>query len=271
MIVVGEKVNATRGAVKRAVRERDGEFLARLVREQDEAGATYIDLNVGTGLGAPGQELDDMRWLIDLALDATGKDLCVDSSDPEVLRGGIAHLAGRRGAMLNSVNGERRSLEAILPTIEEHRVPFVALAMDEGGIPADAERRLAICGAIHDEVVRRGIDPALVFFDPLVIPLVTDVQQAQVTFTCLREIKRRFPAARTTLGLSNISHGLPGRAAVNQAFLVGAIVSGLDAAIMDPCNRGMRRALLLGEALAGRDRHCRRYARAHRKGLWNEP
>jgi len=270
MIVIGEKVNATRAAVKRALQERDGTFLADLVRAQDEAGATYIDLNVGTGSGVADQERSDMRWLIDLALEATEKDLCIDSSDPEVLRESVAYLAGRRGALLNSVNGERRSLEAILPTVAEHRVPFIALAMDEAGIPPDAGRRLEICGAIHAEVVRRGIDPSLIFFDPLLIPLVTDTTQAQTTYECLREIKRRFPASKSTLGLSNISHGLPGRPAVNQAFLIGAVISGLDSAIMDPCNRGMSRALLLGEALAGRDRHCRRYARAHKKGLWNE-
>jgi len=266
VIVVGERVNATGKKVKKAIESKDAGFLSGLIKAQDEAGADYIDLNVGTGGGSGEAEIGNMRWLIDLALEATGKDLCIDSADPEVIRAAAGHLGGRRGWMLNSINGKQESLEAMLPVIEEYRPPFVALAMDDNGIAKDVGGRMSVCEKLFAEVQRRDIDPGLVYFDPLVLPLVTDVTQAQVTCEGIRQIRESFPGAKTIVGLSNISHSLPGRELVNRGFLITAMMNGLDAAIIDPTRQQMREALAVGAALSGRDRHCRRYTRAYRKG-----
>ena len=169
--------------------------------------------------------------------------------------------------MLNSISGKKESLETILPIIDKYRPPFVALAMDDDGIAKDIGGRMDACEKIYVEVRRRLIDPELVFFDPLVLPLVTDVTQAQVTCGCIRHVKERFPEVKTIVGLSNISHGLPGRDLINRGFLIAAMMNGLDAAIIDPTSPQMLEALAVGAALAGRDRHCRRYTRAYRKGL----
>jgi 5-methyltetrahydrofolate--homocysteine methyltransferase len=99
----------------------------------------------------------------------------------------------------------------------------------------------------------------------LVLPVSTDARQGKVTLDTLAAIKQTFPGARTTMGLSNISFGLPGRALLNAAFLQMAIYAGLDAAIMDPLNEGMMRAARTGDALMGKDRHFRKYSRAFRK------
>jgi 5-methyltetrahydrofolate--homocysteine methyltransferase len=167
--------------------------------------------------------------------------------------------------MINSIKGEAESLEALLPLVGTYRVPFVALAMDEQGIARDVAGRLKVCDNIHQEVKKRDIDPALIYFDPLVMPLAADCSQAVVTCDCIREIKRRFPGANTIVGLSNVSHGLPHRKAINQGFLVSALMCGLDAAIVDPTHQEIRKAVLVGRALAGRDRHCLRYTRAKRR------
>jgi 5-methyltetrahydrofolate--homocysteine methyltransferase len=111
-----------------------------------------------------------------------------------------------------------------------------------------------------------GVEEADLFFDPLVLPMCSDVQQPQITFETLRQIKTRFPKAKTTLGLSNVSHGLPQRRTVNQAFLLAALSNGLDSAICDPTNERIRWAITLGQMLAGKDRHCRSYSRRVRKG-----
>jgi len=267
LIVIGEKVNATRKAVKKAILDHDPAPLGKMIREQDEAGADYIDLNAGTGSGSKDQEVEDMKWLIDLALENTEKELCIDSADPAVLASAGAHLGKRRGWMLNSVKGEEASMKEILPLAAEHGVPFVALAMDEDGIPKDAEGRLKVCGRIFEEAKALSIEPGNLFFDPLVIPVVTDTNQARVTLEAVRDIPKRFEGAKTVLGLSNISHGLPKRALVNRAFLTMAVMNGLDAAIVDPTFRGLMSALFASELLAGRDRRCRKYTRAFRKGL----
>jgi 5-methyltetrahydrofolate--homocysteine methyltransferase len=269
MIVVGEKVNATRKAVKEAVEKHDAAFLAELIRSQDAAGADYIDLNVGIGSGLPAQEIADMQWLVDIALDATAKPLCIDSADPAVFKAAADRLRGSRAFMLNSAKGTPDSLDAILPIVALHQSPFVALAMDERGVAPDAETRLTACAGIHDEAARRGIDPSLILFDPLVMPLSTDASQAMVTCECIRRIKERFPKSKTIIGLSNVSYGLPRRGLLNQAFLIAALASGLDAAIIDPTSKDMRRALLAGLALVGRDRHCLGFIRAHKKGLFD--
>jgi 5-methyltetrahydrofolate--homocysteine methyltransferase len=265
LIVIGEKVNATGKKVKDAIEKKDREFLAGLIKAQDEAGADYIDLNVGTGEGNGEVEISNIRWLIDLALETTEKDLCIDSADPEVIRAAVDNLRGRRGWMLNSISGKKDSMEKILPLLEEYHIPFVALSMDDKGIARDAQGRLDVCKAIFTEVRRRGIDAGLVFFDPLVMPLVTDVNQAKVACECVRQIKERFPGSKTIVGLSNVSHGLPGRERINRGFLIAAMMNGLDAAILDPTSPQTQEALAVGKALSGRDRHCRRYARACRQ------
>lgn len=266
MILIGEKINATRASVRKALEARDEAFLAGLVREQDRAGASYIDLNSGTGSGSASQESDDMIWLIDLALGATEKPLCVDSADPAVIGAAAGHLSGRRPWMLNSIKGDRKTREALLPLAAEHGIPFVALAMNEDGIPADAEGRLSVCADLFGAAADHGIPPENVFFDPLVLPVVTDVSQGCVTLEVIRAVPGRFPGARTVMGLSNVSHGLPRRALLNRTFLAMAVEAGLDAALCDPTRRALRAEIFAAEALAGRDKNCRRYARAYRRG-----
>jgi 5-methyltetrahydrofolate--homocysteine methyltransferase len=138
--------------------------------------------------------------------------------------------------------------------------------MDDTGIPPDAPARLAVCERIATAAAAAGVSEERIFFDPLVLPMCSDIGQAQITFATLRELKARFPAAKTTMGLSNVSHGLPKRLIVNQAFLLAALANGLDSAICDPTKERIQWAITLGELVAGKDRHCRRYARRVRKG-----
>jgi 5-methyltetrahydrofolate--homocysteine methyltransferase len=270
LIVIGERINATRPRVRKALEERDDGFLAGAVRDQADAGADYIDLNTGSGSGSPDREIEDMKWLIDVAIEAGEKPLCIDSADPEVLSAAAEYIGSRRPWMLNSVKGDPESLGKLLPLVGELDLPFVALAMDAGGIPRDLEGRLAVCGAIYLEMKKRNIEPSRVFFDPLVIPLVADAAQVRFALDALGWIPESLPGCRTVLGLSNVSHGLPQRVLVNRTFLTAAVLRGLDAAILDPLERGTRATLFAAEALAGADRGCRRYARAWRRGLLDE-
>jgi 5-methyltetrahydrofolate--homocysteine methyltransferase len=138
--------------------------------------------------------------------------------------------------------------------------------MDDTGIPSEAADRVAVCEAIAAAARNAGVPEDHLLFDPLVLPMCSDINQAQVTFSTLRALKRRFPEVKTTLGLSNVSHGLPDRARVNHAFLLTALANGLDSAICDPTREGILEAITLGELLAGKDKHCRRYTRRVRKG-----
>lgn len=266
MIVIGERVNATRRPIAEAIRSRDEARIIQEIRAQDDAGAHYIDLNAGVGSGDPEQETADLKWLVDVALHNTEKKLSLDSSGPVVLQKAVEHVDNRRPVLLNSVNGEVERLGPVLAVAGGQGCPVIALAMDDNGIPAEVGRRVTVCDTILAAATEAGVPEENLYFDPLALPVCNDVGQAQVTLDTLRKIKAHFPRAKTTLGLSNVSHGLPRRTLVNQAFLIAALTNGLDSAICDPTDEGIRRAIALGELIAGRDRHCRGYTRRVRKG-----
>ncbi|MFW5698465.1 MAG: dihydropteroate synthase [Planctomycetota bacterium] len=269
MLIIGERVNATRKVPRNAITQRDAATIADEIRKQEKAGADYIDLNAGTGQGDSNQEGEDLSWLVDVALETTEKPFCLDASDPAVIAAAAAHLGDRRPWMLNSVKCEPEVLEPGLELAAAHKAPVVALAMDETGIPRDAESRLSACRRIYEAAMRHGIAPGDLFFDPLVFPISADIAQGMVTLCTLQGIKREFPEAKTTMGASNFSYGLPKRAELNRTFLAAAITHGLDSAICDPTRPSIRRALVLGDLIAGQDRHCRRYNRAVKRGLFD--
>lgn len=271
MIIIGERVNATRKRIRTAIEQKDAAAIKDEIVIQDTAGADYLDLNAGTGSGDLQQEKDDLCWLIDLALECTDKKLVLDAASPQVLQHAAQHLDGRRPWMLNSITGELGSESlAIIELASRYQVPLIALAMDKGGIPPAADKRLAICEAILGEGEKRGLAAELIYFDPLVIPLSTAGNQALVTFQTIRRIGELFPGAQTTMGLSNISHGLKKRYLINGSFLTTAICCGLSSAICDPTQKSMQRAVIMGNLLAGRDKFCRKYSRAVRTGLFEE-
>jgi 5-methyltetrahydrofolate--homocysteine methyltransferase len=148
----------------------------------------------------------------------------------------------------------------------ERRAWLVALAMGEGGIPESVEERLAACEVIMTHLTRLGMQPEQVLFDPLVLPISVASSQGMVTLMTLAEIKARYPAARTVMGLSNISFGLPQRPAINRAFLAMAAYAGLDAVIVDPLDNKIMSLIKAADMLIGKDPFCRGYIRAHRQG-----
>ncbi len=271
MILIGERINATRKSIREAIVQRDKERICSDIARQDAAGAHYIDLNAGTGKGDPEQETKDLCWLVDLALEQTEKPVALDSAEPSVIRAAADHLAGRRPWLLNSIKCDEEILEAGLSLAAQHNVPVIALVMDKDGIPPTPERRIDVAAAIQKAAQAKGVADEQLFFDPLAMPIAADITQTMITLETLRLIKGQFPEAKTTVGLSNVSHGLTKRSEVNGAFLIAALSHGLDSAICDPSIRSVKKAVVLGELVIGSDRHCRRFARAARSGLFEAP
>ncbi len=264
MIVIGEKINATRSQVRGIIEERKTDELVELAQIQAAAGATVIDVNVGTGTGTQDDEIKAMHWAVDVLCQEVDKPLCVDSADPDVLEAGLAAMNGRK-SMINSIKADDHFLQAVLPLVAKYQVPVVALAMDDKGIPKTVEGRINACRTIASACLDFKVPTEHLYFDPLVLPVSADATQGKVTLDTLVAIKQTFPEASTTMGLSNISFGLPDRANLNAAFMQMAIFAGLDSAIMDPSNTIMMAAVRTAEALMGKDRHFRRYTRALRK------
>jgi len=264
--IIGEKINGTRQRVAQAIEERDVALIRDLAVKQAEAGAAWLDVNAGT---YPSREPDDLIWLIQTIQSVVEVSLCLDSANPQALA--VAIQVVERTPMINSISGEPQRLEGILPLVAGLGCPVIALAMDDKGIPDTCERRMEVVCKVMEAARASGVPDGNVYVDPLAMTLATNTDSALITLDTMHAIRREFPDAHLTMGLSNISFGLPARSYVNRAFLTLALAAGLDCAILDPLDREMRAALVAAELVLGHDRHCLNYTRAYRAGLFNGP
>ncbi|MDY6917857.1 MAG: dihydropteroate synthase, partial [Chloroflexota bacterium] len=255
MLVIGERINASSKSVGQAIADRNEGFLANLATAQSDAGADFIDVNAGAGHDARENASATMEWLIGVVQAATDKPLTIDSDDPEVIRAALGGYRGDR-VMINSVNAEPARLEAIAPLAAKRQASLIALVMGEGGIPATVAERLAAAELVMTHLTQAGVSEEQVYFDPLVIPISVDSAQALITLRTIQQLKDRYPAAKTVVGLSNISFGLPNRALVNRGFLLMAASAGVDAAILDPLDARMMSAARVADMLTGKDTGC---------------
>ena len=266
MKIIGEKINGTRKRVAQAIAERDAEFIKDLAQKQVDAGSAWLDVNAGTH---PAQEADDLVWLIEQIQSVVETPLSLDSANPKALQ--IAIKAVKKTPMINSISGEPDRLANILPIVAEHGCPVIALAMDEKKIPESAEKRFEIIQKIMEAARAHGIPDSNLYFDPLAMTLSTNTQSGVIAFEVMRRVRQEYPESHLTIGLSNISFGLPARSFVNRYFLSLAIQAGLDSAILDPLDREIQATILATELVLGRDNYCLNYIRASRKGLFNKP
>ncbi len=231
-----------------------------------EAGAAWLDVNAGTH---PNQEPDDLIWLIETVQAVSETPLSLDSANPQALRRAIRPSS--KTPMINSISGEPERLADILPIVAEHGCPVIALAMDEKKIPETAEKRFEVIQKVVAAARAHGVPDANLYIDPLAMTISTNTQSAAIAFETMRRVRQDYPEAHLTIGLSNISFGLPARSFVNRYFLGLAIQNGLDSAILDPLDREIQAAILTTELLLGRDPHCLNFIRASRKGLFEKP
>ncbi len=260
MIIIGEKINGTIPSVKKAITEKDEEFIRSLAVRQAEAGADYIDVCAGT---LPEVEAETLIWLIDIVQGAVEIPLSIDSPNPRTIEQVFPRV--KKPGIINSVSAEGDKCEVIFPLIKDTDWQVIALTCDNEGIPSDVDKRVEITKNIVDQAGGHNIKPERIHLDPLVIALSTDNQSLLKFIGTLEQTKKLYPDLKVTSGLSNISFGMPLRKAVNQNFLAIALYAGMDSAIMDPLDREMMTTLLAVEALLGRDRHCRNFSNAYRK------
>jgi len=260
--VIGERINMTRKRVREQVWKRNGDYIAREVRRQEQAGATHIDINAG---GDPAKEVEDMKWLTETIKEVTELPLAFDSSLPEALRAGL-DICNRPGTIVNSITGEKERIQGILPLVAEYNTGVVCLTMDDSGMPEDFDGRIRITRELVALLHEKGIETSRAYFDHLVRPASTNPGQARFILDAIAATKREFPDAHICLGLSNISFGLPARNNLNRAFLAMLIAAGCDGAIVDPGEAGMMNTLFAARAVMGFDEYCMAYLQAHRAG-----
>lgn len=261
MIIIGEKINGAIPSSAAAITNRDEAFIRNLAIRQTEAGADYLDICAGTD---PSCELEVMKWLIDIVQDTVETPLCIDSPNPEILKAVMPMV--KKPGIINSVSGEGNKCEVLYPLLADNDWKVVALTCDDSGIPYDAKSKAAIAGLMIEKAGTYGITPDRIFIDPLVMALSAVNDSLLVFVDAIHRIKSKYPDVKTTSGLSNISFGMPHRKAINLNFLTLAMNAGMDSAIIDPTNRDTYTTLLATEALLCRDKYCRTYNTAYRKG-----
>jgi 5-methyltetrahydrofolate corrinoid/iron sulfur protein methyltransferase len=263
MEIIGEKINTTLKAVGKAVRERDAALIKDLAQKQAQAGAAYLDVNSGLAL-YPEEEAQDFAWLVPVIQEAVDLPLCIDSARSQAIEAALKLHKGQ--AMINSVNGDRASMEAVFPLVKKYGCKIIALTSSkEKGISNISSERLKIAETIADEAVKHGISVEDIYFDPLVLPISTDQKSALVFLETVKEIKKNI-GAKIVSGLSNISYGLPRRRLINQAFFVLASGCGMDAAILDPTDKAMMGLVQTVKTLMGKDPYCMQFLKAFRGG-----
>ncbi len=261
MIIIGEKINGTIHRVKKAIEEKDIEFIQNRAIKQEKAGAHYIDVCAGT---APDKEIDTLKWLIEVVQEVVEIPLVIDSPNPNIIKAVIPFA--KKPGLINSVSEEGNKPEIILPLAAEYGWDVIALTCNDNGIPSDVETRVEITTSLVKKANTYGINEERIYIDPLVTALAADNKSTLNFVEAMKEIRKKFPKIKFTSGLSNISFGMPLRKMVNRHFMTMALYEGMDSAIMDPLDKDMMGAILATEALLGKDRHCRKFSNAYRKG-----
>lgn len=252
--VIGERINPTgKKRLRQALLEEDFDYIFTQAIEQIDAGAEILDVNVGV------PSLDDVRMLpliVKKLQSVTELPLQIDSSNPKAIEAALRVYNGK--AIVNSVNGEKKVMDAILPIVKKYGAAVVGLTLDENGIPATAEGRFEIAQRILERARSLGIPEQDVIIDCLTLTVSAQQKEAAETLKAVKMVKERL-GLKTALGVSNISFGLPARQAVNRTFLTLAMESGLDLPIINPNDEDMMASIYAYNVLSNVDKNAVKY------------
>ena len=253
-VLIGERINPTgKKRFKEALKAGDMDYILKEGLSQQEKGVHVLDVNVGL------PEIDEKKMLTAAICELqaiTDLPLQIDTSDPSAMESALRRYNGK--PMINSVNGKRESLDSILPLVKKYGGLLVALTLDESGIPQTAEGRLEIARNILNAAAEYGIDKKDIIFDPLALTISADKNSAKETLRAISMISSEL-GCHTSLGVSNVSFGLPQRDIINSAFFTLALNNGLSAAIMNPYSTEMMKAYHAYLALSGNDDNCSKF------------
>lgn len=255
MLIISEKLNSSIPSVLEAFQQKDDAGLIELIKKQESAGATYIDINTAV---MQEQELETMLYAIDLVKQHSRMGIMIDTPNVAVMQEAVKAAEGRK-IILNSVTVSERIDELMDLLKNRPDIMVVGLPIPKEGIPHTAEERVRYAGEIIEKFAQNGIVEERIFIDVLVEALAVGDNNAAVCLETLHLLKETYPKVKTTGGFSNISFGLPKRMILNTAFLAMAMYQGLDSAIMDPAPDSMRKSYRAINALLGKDEYCMDY------------
>ena len=256
-ILIGERINPTgKKRFRQALLENDIDYILSEAVNQQERGVHVLDVNVGL------PDIDEVSMLKTAVCElqtVTNLPLQIDTANIAAMEASLRRYNGK--AMINSVNGKKESMDAIFPLVKKYGGVVVALTLDDAGIPKTAEGRVEIARKILNEAKKYDIDKKDIIFDTLAMTISADTSSAIATLDALRVIKNKM-GCHTSLGVSNVSFGLPVRDAINGVFFALALENGLSAAIMNPYSSDMMKTYYAYRALKNLDENCGDYMSA---------
>jgi 5-methyltetrahydrofolate--homocysteine methyltransferase len=258
--IIGERINPTgRKQVLAALQAGNFEQIRQDALAQVAAGAAILDVNAGVP-GADEPKL--LQQVLQTVMKVTDVPLSIDTANPAALEAALSIYQGK--ALVNSVNGEDRSLKAALPLVKEHGAAVIGLCMDDNGIPETPAKRLAVAGKIIERAGQLGIAPENVIIDPLALTMGADHDAGRVALETIGLVVQEF-GVNITMGASNISFGLPDRKYINATFLAMAIFAGLTCPITNPLVIEVNTTVLAADLALGRDEYAMRWIKAYRQ------
>jgi 5-methyltetrahydrofolate--homocysteine methyltransferase len=257
-VIIGEKINPTgRSWLTTQLTEGNLEVLRGEATKQLEDGAHVLDVNVGA---ASVNEVELLPQAVEVVQDEVGVPLCIDTADKDALEAALKVYQGK--PLVNSVNGEEKSLERVLPLVAEHGAAVIGLTMDDDGIPKNAEKRLEIARKIIQRAESLGIPREDVLIDCLALTVSAEPDAAIITLNAI-DLVRQELGVNQALGHSNVSFGLPDREVINRVALGMVIRAGVNAPIVDAAE--VKQSILAADLLMGRDQYAMNYIKYYRQ------
>jgi 5-methyltetrahydrofolate--homocysteine methyltransferase len=257
-VLIGERINPTgKKRLAEALKASDLDIVGKEALAQVQAGADILDVNVGT-FGV--DEVALLPKTVRMVMEKVDVPLCLDSSNPEALEAALKVYKGK--PLVNSVTGEKHSLERVLPLIKKYGAAVVGLVQDDEGIPRDTERRVRIAHTIVERVEAEGIPREDLIIDCLAFAVGAEPASGVAVIEAIHRIRTEL-GVNITMGASNVSFGLPDRELLNSAFVAMAIAAGATCLIVDVAK--VRSIILAADLVLGRDNRARRYVEAYRQ------
>lgn len=259
-VIIGERINPTgRKLMMKALQEGNFDRVRQDAKSQIEAGAKILDVNAGVP-GADEPVL--LKQVMATVMEVTDVPLCIDTADPEALEAALKSYEGK--ALINSANGEERSLKEVLPLAKEYGAAVIGLCMDDDGIPPTADERFKVAAKIIERAGKLGIPTEDVVIDPLALTMSSDHNAGLIAMHTIQKVVSEF-GVNITMGASNISFGLPDRKFINATFIAMAILAGLTCPITNPLEPEVSIAIKAADLSMGRDEYGMVWIKTYRQ------
>lgn len=260
MILIGERINTGFKKIKAAVQNKDSDVIKEAARKQADAGADYIDVN----LGAISNNPDDLCWMIEMVQEEVDLPISIDNNKIELLK--VAIPICRKPPLVNSVIADDGKLDEILPVVAEYKASIIGLAMSAVGTPATADKRVENAGVIIAKVMEYDIPTDRLFLDPIVMPLKFMQDQAIETMKAGSQFGLfADPPCHVVCGLSNVSSGTIHKGLINRVYAAMLIANGLDAVILNVNDTELVDTILTAELILNKGIYADSYLEAFRR------